>query len=220
MSGGSSVTQWIQDLRSGDSYAGSKLWRRYFEQLLRVARGKLGDRNRRVADEEDVVLAVFDAAIQSIQAERFADLHDRNDLWQVLVMLTERKAIDFRRRAEAEFRGNGLVGGDSALRGIGTSASGFGNWDALRGDLPTPEFAVMMVESVEAMLASLKDPKLREVAELRLKGFTDREIAAQAKTSLRTIERRIAMIRAMWSEFAPLDRETPESDFGPASELP
>ncbi len=51
-----SVSQWIDGLKAGDAAAAAKLWRRYYRRLVGLARKKLGDRPRRVADEEDVVL--------------------------------------------------------------------------------------------------------------------------------------------------------------------
>ena len=57
-----------------------------------------GSAPRRAADEEDVVISIFDAAFRGIQEGRFANLGDRHDLWQVLVMLAERKTIALKRR--------------------------------------------------------------------------------------------------------------------------
>lgn len=48
----------------------------------------------RVADEEDVVAVAFASFCRGIAANRFAVLDDRDDLWQVLVVLTERKAVE------------------------------------------------------------------------------------------------------------------------------
>ena len=40
-----------------------QLWQRYYRRLLGLARKKLGDSPRRVADEEDVVLSAFQASV-------------------------------------------------------------------------------------------------------------------------------------------------------------
>ena len=52
-----SVTLWIKSLKTGDQLAASSLWRRYFDTLVRVARGRLRNAPRTVSDEEDVALA-------------------------------------------------------------------------------------------------------------------------------------------------------------------
>jgi hypothetical protein len=53
------VTGWLEALKAGRSSAATQLWQRYVEQLVRLARRKLGRTPRRAADEEDVVLSAF-----------------------------------------------------------------------------------------------------------------------------------------------------------------
>ena len=47
-----SVTVWIEQLRAGDPESASKLWERFFDQLVSYARQQMKGANRRVADEE------------------------------------------------------------------------------------------------------------------------------------------------------------------------
>ena len=49
-----SVSRWIIGAKEGDSQAFEVLWHCYFERLVRLARQRLADTPRRVADEEDV----------------------------------------------------------------------------------------------------------------------------------------------------------------------
>ena len=51
-----SVTRWIEQLKTGDPLAAQKLWERYFQRLVGLARKKLLDAPRQAADEEDVAL--------------------------------------------------------------------------------------------------------------------------------------------------------------------
>src|SRR5271170_6069342 len=85
MSDENSISEWIGCLRAGDRDAAQLIWKRFVDRLLRLARAKLAGRVRREADEEDVVLSVFDAAFQGIRDGRFSKIDDRDDLWQVLV---------------------------------------------------------------------------------------------------------------------------------------
>ena len=48
------------------------------------------------ADEEDVALSAFDSFFRSAEQGRFPRLSDRDDLWQILVLVTTRKAVDLR----------------------------------------------------------------------------------------------------------------------------
>src|SRR5438874_1974030 len=61
MSPGTSVTDWLGRLRAGDRDAAQRLWERYFDQLVRLARGRLRGARRRAADEEDVALSALDS---------------------------------------------------------------------------------------------------------------------------------------------------------------
>ncbi len=140
---GGSVTGWLEQLKQGDSLAAHEIWGRYVEQLSRLARKQLGQTPRRVADEEDVVLAAFASFCKGVEAGRFSKLDDRDDLWQVLIVLTERKAIDQIRRQCAQIRGGGDVRGESALEAGNPSGSSPPGLGRVVDAGPTPEFAAL-----------------------------------------------------------------------------
>ena len=73
------VTQWIVQLADGDEAAAERIWSRYFDRLVRVARDKLRCSRRRAADEEDVVLSAFNSFCRGLRADRFPRLDDRRD---------------------------------------------------------------------------------------------------------------------------------------------
>ena len=85
-----SVTQWIAGLKARKAEAADRLWNRYFERLVRLARKKLGSAPRRAADEEDVAAIVFRNLWQGAEAARFPELRNRENLWPLLVVLTSR----------------------------------------------------------------------------------------------------------------------------------
>ena len=182
-----SVTTWIGELRQGNTAAAQQLWERYYARLLDFARGKLRATPRRAADEEDVALSAFHSFCQT--AARFPRLNNRDDLWQILIMLTARKAAHERRRQQAQKRG-----GDK------NSPGGEQELDGIIGTEPTPEFAAMIAEEFEVLLNRLPDEGLRQLARLRLEDYSNAEIAAQLQCSERTVERRLAVIRAVWEE--------------------
>src|SRR5580692_7564477 len=92
-----SVTQWISALKQGHQSAAQGLWEAYFRRLVGLAHARLRDAPRRIADEEDVALSAFDSFCRGARAGQFPRLDDRNDLWQILVLITVRKAIDLRK---------------------------------------------------------------------------------------------------------------------------
>src|SRR6478752_143416 len=59
MSSHESVSVWIGRLKGGDPGAARKLWERYYARLVELAAKKFRNAPRRVADEEDAVLAAF-----------------------------------------------------------------------------------------------------------------------------------------------------------------
>src|SRR5262249_17794515 len=106
-----SVTQWIESLKAGDAHAAQNLWQRYFEALVRQARVRLRPAPKAVADGEDAALSAFDSFGRGGARNRYPQLHDRDDLWRLLVVITERKAVDQARRQRRKKRGAGRVHG-------------------------------------------------------------------------------------------------------------
>lgn len=191
-----SVTNWIRNLkRTGDPVASQRIWRRYVTRLVHAASRKLGNSPRRAADEDDVVAAAFACFFRGVKSEQFASLNDRDDLWQILLILTERSALNQLRHQRAQKRGGGQVLGESALGAEG----GVAGLEQYADQSPTPDFAVEVSEQLSKLLDQLDDQAMREIALRKLEGFTNREIAVQLETSLRSVERRLALIRDIWT---------------------
>ena len=121
-------------------------------------------------------------------------------LWQVLVMLTERKAIGLRRHVQAAKRGDGQVRGESAMEvdyALSSAAPGIGQ---LAGCEPTPQFAAQVQEEFGRLYGLLADDTLRQIARGKLEGYTNQELADQLQLSLRAVERKLQLIRRLWSQ--------------------
>jgi hypothetical protein len=54
------------------------------------------------------------------------------------------------------------------------------------------------------LLQKLGDEGLRTVARLKQEGYTDAEVAGRLRCSLRTVERKLKLIRAIWEQEFPL----------------
>jgi DNA-directed RNA polymerase specialized sigma24 family protein len=198
MSSDGSVTHWIGLLKAGDHAAAQPLWEAYCRRLVGLARQKLGAAPRQAADEEDVALSAFDSFCRGAKEGRFTQLRDRNDLWQLLVVLTARKALRLARDACREKRGGGKV----LLEGDLVAAGGRGE-DGLAqavGREPTPEFAAQVAEEFQALLDRLTEPDLRAIAVWKMEGYTNEEIAARLGCVPRTVERKLRVIRSIWSK--------------------
>ena len=200
MSPDASVTQWLDRLKAGEPDAAQKLWERYFRRLVGLARKKLRSAPRRAADEEDVALSAFDSFCRGAGQDRFPRLNDRLDLWQLLVLLTARKAVDLAQHERRQKRGGGAVLDEAALPGpAGSSAQG-GALEQIEGPEPTPAFAAQVAEECRRLLERLDSPELRDVALRKVEGYGNEEIAAQLGCGLRTVERRLRLIRSIWEQ--------------------
>jgi DNA-directed RNA polymerase specialized sigma24 family protein len=192
-----SVTSWLGDLKAGDRDAAQKLWERYFDALVRLAHARLRTASRVAEDEEDAALSAFDSFCAAAAGGRFPRLDDRGDLWRVLVTLTSRKAVNQFQRQRSQKRNSTRVAHESDL---GRFNGGRAFLDRLAGPAPSPEFAALLADEWRHRLESLGDHSLRTVALLRLEGFTNGEIAEQLGCGLRTVARKLDLIRRRWRD--------------------
>jgi DNA-directed RNA polymerase specialized sigma24 family protein len=192
-----SITRCIELLRIGDPLAAQVIWDRYFPRLVHVARQQLRGAARRVADEEDVALNAMDRFCRAAQQGRYPDLADRHGLWRLLLRITFRCASDAIRHEKRQRRS-----GHSGT--LADARSRFVEWSSdveqIADDAPTPEFAALMAEKCRSLLQRLDDPGLQALAIAKLGGATNEEIAAESGCSVRTVERRLRLIRDIWHD--------------------
>ena len=191
MSSPGSVTVWIEQLRAGDAAAAEHLWEGYYRRLVGLARQKLLGRPRAVADEEDVALSAFDSFCRHAEQGRFPRLDDRDDLWQLLVLLATRKASDL---AEREGRQRRDWRRTAPLDGTACDPP---------GEEPDPALAAELAEETGRLLGLLPDDQLRAIALRKLEGHTNEEIAGLLGCSLAKVERRMVLIRKNWEKEVP-----------------
>ncbi len=190
-----SVTHWLGLLKAGDHAAAQPLWERYFRQLGSLARARLWGARKRMADEEDVALSAFDSFCRGAAEGRFPQLLDRNDLCQLLVLITARKAIHHLQHERRQKRGGGKVQLETELAGADEEPL----LAQVIGQEPTPEFAAQMAEECRRLLDQLGEGELRSIALWKMEGYTTEEIAERLGCVPRTVERRLQVIRTLWS---------------------
>jgi DNA-directed RNA polymerase specialized sigma24 family protein len=190
-----SVTGLLHRLRHGDEAAAQRLWETYFRQLVGLARTKLEGRDRLVGDEEDVALSAFKSFCRGVERGRFPELADRGDLWNILVAITLYKVLHL-------IRDEGRAKRGGQRKRVTTSA------EDCDGDLllqivaaePTPEMAAQVAEEAKRLLSQLPNQELVELALLKMEGYTNLEIAKRWQKSERTVERKLNLIRQLWSQ--------------------
>src|SRR5262249_9366684 len=158
----------------GNEEAAENLWRRYFEQLVVLARGRLQRVLRRAADGEDVALSAFATFCINLQRGRYPQLHDRDDLWHLLAVLTARTGSRLLRTNSQQKRGGAWASTD--VRGLSSADA---NLDDVIGAEPTPAFAAQVAEEFQRLLGRLGDAELERVALRKMEGYSNEEIAGQ-----------------------------------------
>jgi DNA-directed RNA polymerase specialized sigma24 family protein len=189
-----SITQMIGLLKSGDRESADQLWGLYYQKIVELARLQLRSIPSRAADEEDVAVSVFDSLFRRAERGQFPRLDDRNDLWQLLYVLTVRKTVNLVHYERRKKRGEGKVAAVSDL-------AGFAPEDILDRE-PTPALAAQVADEYRRLIEGLKDKTLRLVAQWKMEGYTNAEIARRLGCIEQTVERKLRTIRRIWSESA------------------
>lgn len=188
-----SVTHWIGQIKDGnESSAEEQLCDRYLARLTSLARWKLADLPPQIRDDEDVALGALSSFLWRAKRGDFPQLRDRHDLWRLLARITVRKSIDQRRNACAQKRGAEHV---RAAVEFEENVLDFDD------NTPPPDMLAAIKEEFERLMNVLEED-LRPVAQMKLEGYTNREIAETMGRVERTVERKLDRIRHAWLKSA------------------
>lgn len=188
-----SVTFLFSQMQACDAAALGEIWRRFFPRMAGLARQTLSRLPHSAADAEDVAQSAFISFWKALEAQHNLAFGDRNDLWNLLGVITVRKARRQARRESAQKRGGGKTYTDSGVTGNGQTSL----LDLALAEISPPDFDLFC----EEMLLVL-DEETRAVAILRLQGFSSSEIASRMDCTPRTIQRALTTARERWSAFA------------------
>jgi RNA polymerase sigma factor (sigma-70 family) len=191
-----STTFWLRELQAGNREAAQELWQRYYHRLVAAARKRLagGRLARSAIDESDIAQSAFARFYQAAEQGRFPQLNDRNDLWRLLLMITERRIASRLRQQNCAKRMH--------QQSERSYSAGPINVADIAGDEPSPEFCAAAVESIHVLLNQLNDSTLRDLAVMKMEGYTNQEIALRLDCSLSTVERKLRRIRHGWTSAA------------------
>jgi RNA polymerase sigma factor (sigma-70 family) len=201
MSSPGSVSRWIASLKDGNPAAAQPLWKRYYRHLVGLARKMLRSASRAAVDEEDVVQNVFHSFFRAVAQGRFPQLHDRNSLRRLLVVITANKTLKQLNHERRQKRGGGAGARPLEKRQAGPDDSEVALLQAV-GAEPTPDFLAQLNEQYRRLLDLLGDMTLRRVAVWKMEGYRNDEIADMLACSRRTVARKLESIRILWRKGA------------------
>jgi DNA-directed RNA polymerase specialized sigma24 family protein len=194
MSSERSVTRWLRELQEGSEDAARQLWERYFRRLTVLARRRLGPIECLAVDEEDVALSVIRCLCDGAQRGLIYENTHREELWRLLVTMTNHKAIDAARHQKQKKRGGRRVRGGSVLQ-----QSACRGLDQFADDEPGPELLAILAEEHCRLMGLLDDDNLRQIVLWKLEGHKNEDIAARLGVTCRSVERKLQRIRRTWS---------------------
>jgi RNA polymerase sigma-70 factor (ECF subfamily) len=177
----------VEKWRKGDQAAAQKLFDRYVDQLLALARRRISQRLASRVDAEDVVQSVFRTFFTRAREGQFR-IQERDDLAKLLVRITLHKTlrqVEFHKAAKRD-----------PSQEAGQSSEAREKLFAFLDGEPAPEMVVACLDEMEHFLNKLR-PDERQVLELRLQGYTNREIADKLGTYDRKIRRVIEYVQGL-----------------------
>jgi RNA polymerase sigma-70 factor (ECF subfamily) len=168
-------------LRSGDQAAATRVFERFADQLLALARRQFHAPLRRKIDPEDVLQSVFRSFFLRYRNGQF-DLANWDNLWGLLMLMTVRKC------------GRRVKHFQASCRDVRREVSLDDGAIQLLARDPSPQEAAMLVELLGRVMHTLPSDQ-REVLSLHLQGLSVEEISARVQRTQRTVRRILERVR-------------------------
>ena len=148
-----------------------------------------------MADEEDIVLSAMKSFCIGIRDGRFPELSSKEGLWRLLLTITLRKLADKKNYDSRSKRDVARL-----QNADGEPEKQVDEIHAFISREPNPEVAAECAEQIGYLLESLEHEDLKNIALMKMEGYTNIEIANEVKCSITSIERKLRTIRSIWSQ--------------------
>ena len=180
MSESNKTTQrWIHAFQHSDDTAIGEFWREHERRLKRIAGRYLSVPLKQRFDEQDVAQSAFRSFARQMHEQDF-QFDNRNDVANLLFAIAANKAKEKARYHLRQKRG---VDQEVYL-------SNLANLDRTE---PTPDEQVAFEEILE-LIGSFEDDE-QKIIQLKLDGYSQKEIATQVRCSERTVRRKLKVIQ-------------------------
>lgn len=188
----SSITQWLQRLRSGESDAARQIWNRYYPRIVRFAELHLEKNADHAVDGEDVAQSAFRTVYLAVMDGKYPNIDDRNNLWRLLLVATLNRVRRHYRDIHA------------LKRSVDKLASKPVTGRKMLMELSGPAAEAELADLVETLLRHLdqEDPtgELRQIALLQLEQHSATAIAQRLQKRKTYVLQRIRWVRILWEE--------------------
>jgi RNA polymerase sigma factor (sigma-70 family) len=183
-----SVSQWIAQAKAGDELALAKLHQRYWPALVGLARQRLHG-SPIPSDEDDIAQQAFLGFYEALKSQRVPKLVNRHQFLALLSHIVSCKACNQVTHERTARKGGGRVQQGSAVMRLAEDSRN------------SPLEEAILNDCYRKYVGNIPDSLLR-FAELFLQGYTRQEIAEQMGCADRTVDRKLALVRAHWQSIA------------------
>ena len=181
-------------LQDGDSSAATRIFSHYTNRLIQLARQRLTQQLSARVDADDVVMSAYRSFFVGTSRGQFS-IADSGDLWRLLVQVTLHKLyrqVQYHQRQKRDVRLE--AAGQNAVHEHELSTE------------PSAQAAVIAAEELRRVMAALP-AAARETLELRLRGNSIAEIAANRDVNEKTVRRHLQKAREAFVEQLPAESQ-------------
>ena len=191
------TTQILIDLSNGERSAAERLMPLVVDELHALA-VRFMDQER--ANHTLQATALVNEAYLKLIDQTRVDWKNRAHFFAIASQTIRRVLIDHARQHLAAKRGGGAVRGESAFADRQAPESHQPGLSQVTNGEPSPEFAAQFAEQFEQLLTLLADDTLRRIALAKMEGYTNAELARDLGLNVRSIERKLRLIRRTWQQ--------------------
>lgn len=192
------VRKMIGDVRDRNSQAEQEFFDYFAPRIERVCArvlGSLPNRPGAIVSPESKAISAMRSLMTGLQKGRFGELSDESGLLRLLITIATRKCRDAQRAHFALSRGGGRLVRPSDYADEDSPEDCL---DQLGRIMETPLFEVEMKERCERLMSMLS-ARDQVIAQKRLEGYTEEEIADLIGMARRSVQLHIDKIRRTWS---------------------
>jgi len=192
------VTTWLENLKENKTEGFEQIWPLFHRRVTALGRKLLTPKLSRVFDEEDLASEVFQKFLGAVQGGQCDQIQSIEELWKYLATITANHAKNRMAAENSLKRGGGNIRGES----IFSNGSPNGEDEIQRFDrFPNAEDfwqTHLSQDHSQYFIKSLPDPTLKKLTRMKVDGHQNEEIASELSISVRSVERKLALIRDLW----------------------